>query len=251
MGVQSLKDETLLKLGRVHSENEALRALDTVFSAGFENVSTDLLCGVPGQSIRDLEAHLKRLFDFPVRHLSIYLLTLPPHHKMHPELPDENTQLEHLLFIDSFMRDRGFEHYEISNFARPGSRARHNLVYWTGGSYLSFGPSAHSYSRELRARFKNFSSLHRYARELLESGKIPVEWNETLTDSQLELEKWLLAIRLADGFPEEWLESEAQKKKSTLLIEQGFLEPHPARLRHLRATARGFAMSDALVRELS
>ena len=251
MGVQSLKDETLVKLGRVHSETEALNALETVFRAGFQNVSTDLLCGVPGQSTRDLEAHLTRLTEFPIQHLSIYLLTLPPHHAMYRDLPQEEEQLEHLLLIDSFMRDRGFEHYEISNFARPGSRARHNLVYWTGGSYLSFGPSAHSFSKESKLRFKNFSSLHRYARELLDQNALPVEWSETLTPEQLDLEKWMLAIRLNDGFPSEWLKSESQNSKARLFIEKGLLEVHPTRLHHLRATARGFAMSDAMVRELS
>jgi oxygen-independent coproporphyrinogen-3 oxidase len=251
MGVQSLKDETLVKLGRVHSESEALKALETVFRAGFQNVSTDLLCGVPGQSTHDLEAHLTRLIEFPIQHLSIYLLTLPPHHSMYRDLPNEEVQLDHLLLIDSFMRDRGFEHYEISNFARPGSRARHNLVYWTGGSYLSFGPSAHSFSKDAKLRFKNFSSLHRYARELIDLNTLPVEWRESLTPEQLELEKWMLAIRLSDGFPAEWLKSEAQKSKARLFVEKNLLEPHPTRLHHLRATPRGFAMSDALVRELS
>jgi oxygen-independent coproporphyrinogen-3 oxidase len=251
MGVQSLKDDTLVKLGRVHSESEALKALETVFRAGFQNVSTDLLCGVPGQSTRDLEAHLTRLTEFPIQHLSIYLLTLAPHHAMYRDLPNEEVQLEHLLLIDSFMRDRGFEHYEISNFARPGARARHNLVYWTGGSYLAFGPSAHSFSKESKLRFKNHSSLHRYARELLEQSTLPVEWRESLTPEQLELEKWMLAIRLSDGFPSEWLKSEAQKSKARLFLEKNLLEPHPTRLHQLRATPRGFAMSDALVRELS
>ncbi len=251
MGVQSLKDETLLRLGRVHSEQGALTALETVFRSGFSNVSTDLLCGVPGQSLADLESHLIRLAEFPIQHLSVYLLTLPPHHAMYRELPREEEQLEHLLLIDSFLQARGFEHYEISNFARPGGRARHNLVYWTGGSYLSFGPSAHSYSSESRARFKNFSSLHRYARALLEEKTLPVEWTETLSDSQIELERWMLAIRLSEGFPDSWLKTDAQKKKSETLLAHGLLEPHPTSPGHLRATARGFAMSDSLVRELS
>jgi oxygen-independent coproporphyrinogen-3 oxidase len=251
MGVQSLKGEHLLKLGRVHDEAQAIQALDAVFSSGFQNVSTDLLCGVPGQSVADLRSHIERLTSFPIQHLSIYLLTLPPHHSMYPELPNENEQLEHLLLIDQEMRARGFDHYEISNFARPGRRARHNLVYWTGGSYLSFGPSAHSYSKDARVRFKNVSSLHKYATMLIEEGRLPMEWSETLNESQMELEKWMLAIRLSEGFPKAWLASESSRAKARALTDQGLLEPHPEHPDRMRATARGFAVSDALVRELS
>jgi len=251
MGVQSLKGEHLVKLGRVHDEAQALSALEAVFLAGFENVSTDLLCGVPGQTLSDLKSHIDRLTSFPIQHLSIYLLTLPPHHAMYRDLPNENEQLEHLLFIDQEMRARGFEHYEISNFAKPGKQARHNLVYWTGGSYLSFGPSAHSYLKDGRTRFKNVSSLHKYATLLVEEGRLPVEWSETLNETQLEMEKWMLAIRLSEGFPREWLRSESQRKKAEVFEVQGLLEPHPMSPERIRATARGFAMSDALVRELS
>jgi oxygen-independent coproporphyrinogen-3 oxidase len=250
MGVQSLKGEHLLKLGRVHDEAQAIQALDAVFSAGFTNVSTDLLCGVPGQKVSDLRAHIERLTSFPIQHLSIYLLTLPPHHSMYKDLPNENEQLEHLLLIDQEMRARGFEHYEISNFARPGHRARHNLVYWTGGSYLSFGPSAHSYSKDARVRFKNVSSLHKYATMLIEEGSLPMEWSETLTESQMELEKWMLAIRLSEGFPKAWLVSDRQRQKGHLFMERGLLEEHPDHPERLRATVRGFALSDALVKEL-
>lgn len=250
MGVQSLKGEHLLKLGRVHDEAQAIQALEAVFSAGFHNVSTDLLCGVPGQTIQDLKAHIERLTSFPIQHLSIYLLTLPPHHSMYKELPNENEQLEHLLLIDQEMRARGFDHYEISNFARPGRQARHNLVYWTGGSYLSFGPSAHSYSSEGRSRFKNVSSLHKYAATLVEEDRLPVEWTETLTEEQIELEKWMLAIRLSEGFPRAWLASDRQRQKGQLFMERGLLEEHPDHPERLRATVRGFALSDALVKEL-
>lgn len=251
MGVQSLKNEHLLKLGRVHNENAALLALENLFKAGIENVSTDLLCGVPGQSLDDLQSHMERLSDFPISHLSIYLLTLTPTHKMFKDLPNEEEQLKHLLFIDEFMRGKGFEHYEISNFAKPGKRAQHNLVYWTGGSYLSFGPSAHSFSNEQSIRFKNFSSLHRWAEELTQKATLPVEWTESLNEEQKELEKWMLAIRLAEGFPKDWLQGEGQRVKSERLIKEGFLEPHPTLNRRLRATPRGFAMSDAIVKELS
>jgi oxygen-independent coproporphyrinogen-3 oxidase len=280
MGVQSLKNDHLSILGRVHDEAHALRALETVFEAGFNNVSTDLLCGVPGQSLDDLRSHMEKLTAFPITHLSIYLLTLPPHHKMYRDLPNEDEQLRHLLLIDEFMREKGFRHYEISNFARNGLRARHNLVYWQGGSYLGFGPSAHSYaaggvvlggdaspvgetsatggavlngdaSTAGGARFKNFSSLHKYARTLLEDSALPVEWTESLNPDQLELEKWMLAIRLDEGFPLDWLARDSQKKKAEMLTREGLLESHPTRPGHWRATARGFALSDAIVKTLA
>ena len=198
MGVQSLKNEHLANLGRVHNEGEALVALDTLFSAGFDNVSTDLLCGVPGQTVEDLQSHMEKLTSYPISHLSIYLLTLTKTHKMYKDLPNEDEQLKHLLFIDEFMRAKGFEHYEISNFAKAGFRARHNLAYWTEKSYLGFGPSAHSFQAETSSRFKNISSLHKYA-ENLDQGKLPVEWTEHLSVEERSLEKWMLAIRLAEG----------------------------------------------------
>jgi len=251
MGVQSLKNEHLANLGRVHDENQALRALDSVFSSGFTNVSADLLCGVPGQTISDLESHMEKLTSFPITHLSIYLLTLAPRHAMYASLPKEDEQLAHLLFIDEFMKSKGFEHYEISNFAKPGFRARHNLAYWTEKSYLGFGPSAHSFQLEKSIRFKNFSSLHRYSDELLKKNTLPVEWTETLSAEARGLEKWMLAIRLADGFPMDWLKGDGQIQKADRLLKEGYLEVHPELPERYRATARGFSMSDALVRELA
>jgi len=250
MGVQSLKNDHLSILGRVHDEEHALRALDTVFKAGFNNVSTDLLCGVPGQTLDDLRSHMEKLTSFPITHLSIYLLTLAPHHRMYKELPHEDEQLKHLLLIDEFMREKGFRHYEISNFARNNLRAKHNLVYWQGGSYLSFGPSAHSYSSEKRTRFKNVSSLHKYGSLLMDEKKLPVEWEESLSPDQIELEKWMLAIRLDEGFPRDWLVRDGQKAKATMLVNEGLLENHPARDGYLRATPRGFALSDAIVKTI-
>ncbi len=260
MGVQSLRNDHLAVLGRVHDEAHALQALNTIFEAGFTNVSTDLLCGVPGQTLDDLRSHMEKLSRFPLTHLSIYLLTLPPHHKMYKDLPNEEEQLKHLLLIDEFMREKNFRHYEISNFAKKDSgkdfRAQHNLVYWQGGSYLSFGPSAHSYfagnasSPGERKRFKNFSSLHQYARTLIEEGKLPVEWEESLSPDQLELEKWMLAIRLDEGFPQDWLTTDAQRKKAELLLRESLLEKHPSSAGILRATPRGFALSDAIVKTL-
>jgi oxygen-independent coproporphyrinogen-3 oxidase len=251
MGVQSLKNEHLANLGRVHDEGQAIKALNTVFEAGFDNVSTDLLCGVPGQTLNDLESHMEKLTSFPISHLSIYLLTLTKTHKMYKDLPNEDVQLSHLLFIDEYMRAKGFEHYEISNFAKPGKRARHNLAYWTEKSYLGFGPSAHSFEAETSSRFKNISSLHRYAEELSQKSKLPVEWTEHLSAEERDLEKWMLAIRLAEGFPIAWLLSDRQKSKAARMLKEGFLEVHPEFADRYRATARGFSMSDAVVKELA
>lgn len=250
MGVQAMRNDHLELLGRVHDDRDAIRALEAIFEAGFTNASVDLLCGVPGQTLADLEAAMERLTSFPITHLSCYLLTLPPRHRLYSQLPNEEQQLEHLLLIDRFMTAAGFEHYEISNFAKPGFRARHNLNYWTSASYLGLGPSAHSFDAVSATRFKNVSSLHQYA-NLLIDGKSPVEWREVLTPEQRNLEKWMLALRLSDGFPESWLDSAARIARSAQLTENGLLERHPQTAQNLRLTPRGFALSDQVISALA
>ncbi|MFN7684041.1 MAG: radical SAM family heme chaperone HemW [Oligoflexia bacterium] len=253
MGVQALRDDLLLRLGRVHSRDKALQALESIFAAGMTNVSVDLLCGVPGQSVEDVERAIEELTRFPITHLSCYLLTLPKSHRMHRELPDEDGQLEHLLAIDRLMQAKGFDHYEISNFARRSAdqdyRARHNLNYWKRQGYLGLGPSAHSFDPSQGshgARWKNISALHRYAEV-----RPPVEWTEELTEKEARLEDWMLALRLSDGFPGGWLEKPEQRQKARLLEKEGLLEPHPQLSGRLRLTARGFAVSDQVIAALA
>lgn len=251
MGVQSLRDDHLKWMGRAHDRAQAFEALDAVFMAGFENVSVDLLCGVPGQTLEDIDQAIKTLTSYPITHLSCYLLTLAPHHPQHSLLPNEETQLEHLLFVHERMERLGFEHYEISNYARPNRRARHNLKYWQGESYLGLGPSAHSFDAKTSRRWKNHSSLHKYCAQL-ESGALPVEWTETLTPEQSGLERWMLALRLSEGFPLEWVkDSPAKIAKIDALAHHALLEPHPTTPGRLRLTARGFALSDQVIRELA
>jgi oxygen-independent coproporphyrinogen-3 oxidase len=250
MGVQALHDELLERLGRVHSKDRALTALEEIFSSGIKNASVDLLCGVPGQSLELLEEAMERLTRFPITHLSCYLLTLPPQHRMFKELPDEATQLSHLECIDRFMIDKGFRHYEISNFARPGFEAQHNLVYWNHGSYLSLGPSAHSFDQGKKRRWKNVSSLQRYSDMLLEQDQEPLDWEETLDPSQLDLEAWMLALRLSEGMSIERLESSNQKKVFEKMIEEQLCELHPEDSARFRLTWKGFALSDEIVPRL-
>lgn len=253
MGVQALRDDLLLRLGRVHSRDKALESLDAIFEAGFENVSVDLLCGVPRQTLQDLEVALDTLTRYPITHLSCYLLTLPKSHKMHRELPNEDEQLEHLLLIDRWMTSQGFEHYEISNFAKPGKQARHNLAYWTRQGYLAAGPSAHAFDPSIGPagwRWKNVSSLHKYA-GLLKEGQLPIEWTEQLDRSDSELEKWMLALRLAKGFPRAWLTDGVRSRRAAVLEETGLLEVHPEDSTRMRLTPRGFALSDQVIASLA
>ncbi len=249
MGIQSLDASLLKKMGRVHSPEVALRALESLFAAGFSKVSVDLLCGVPGQTLAQLEASLRALFAFPISHLSCYLLTLHDEHWLARELPGEETQLEHLLFVDEWVRARGFRHYEISNYCQPGAESRHNLNYWKGGSYLALGPSAHSFDATTASRWKNISDVEAYE-STLEGGGSAVEWSETLTEEQRALEKWLLAVRLDEGFPEDWLDTPSRRQSATALQREGLLERHPDQPERLRLTARGLALSDQVLRVL-
>lgn len=250
LGVQALRDDFLKLLGRVHAREAVFEALEILVMAGFQNISVDLLAGVPGQSVQDLHEAIQALLSCcPLTHLSCYLLTLPPQHPLFSKLPSPDEQLQHYLAVHDDLTSRGFQHYEISNYCLPGYESRHNLNYWGGQSYLGLGPSAHSYDASLQRRWKNVSSLHRYAAALEASALKEAE--ESLTEAQQRLETWMLAIRLREGFPDAWFPESERSRMAQYLRDQGwgesFRKPGSCAL-FWRLTPKGWALSDELLK---
>lgn len=123
------------------------------------------------------------------------------------------------------------------------------MNYWTGASYLGFGPSAHSFDAQDRVRWKNVSSLHRWAQGV-QSGAGAREAIENLSADQLELERWMLGLRLADGVPQDWFSGPKRVGQLQRLQQDGLAEVHPHAAGRVRLTARGFPLSDSIVRAL-
>jgi oxygen-independent coproporphyrinogen-3 oxidase len=179
LGVQSWNDKRLKYLGRRHNAAQSAKALQLAFKEGIVNVSTDLIYGVPGMTTGDLRYDLEETFAFPVTHLSAYHLTIEEgtrFGKMKKEKKlaetDEETSNAMFSLLGSFCRERGFIHYEISNFAREGFISRHNSAYWKQVPYLGLGPSAHSFNRT--SRQWNVSDVKKYIRSV-SAGKVPFE----------------------------------------------------------------------------
>ena len=152
VGVQSLDDRLLRLMRRPHDAAQALRAVETSRRAGFRSLAADLILGLPDQAADDALAGLAWLSDRGVDHLSLYLLEVHARTRLGRAValgrcatPPDDAMAELYERACDLLTGRGFEHYEISNFARPGHRSRHNLKYWTDQEYLGFGPSAHSY----------------------------------------------------------------------------------------------------------
>ena len=179
LGVQSWNDKRLKYLGRRHNAAQSANALHLAFKEGMVNVSADLIYGVPGMTTGDLRHDLEETFAFPVTHLSAYHLTIEEgtrFGKMKKEKKlaetDEETSNAMFSLLGSFCRERGFIHYEISNFAREGYISRHNSSYWKQVPYLGLGPSAHSFNRT--SRQWNVSDVKKYIRSV-SAGKVPFE----------------------------------------------------------------------------
>jgi oxygen-independent coproporphyrinogen-3 oxidase len=157
IGVQSFNDRDLSLLNRRHSAADAIQCIERAKSAGFTNLNIDLIYGIPGMSVIELEKNLDTFVSFNIPHLSAYHLTIEPktvfgyYQKKGRLLPvSENVSHEQFEVLLNKMERNGYEQYEISNFAWPGHYSKHNLGYWTGEPYLGFGPSAHSYSDSQR-----------------------------------------------------------------------------------------------------
>lgn len=224
-GVQSLREEGLKALGRVHSPEDALRAIELAHRAGFENINGDLIFGYHGQTLSDLKLELKLLERLPLKHLSFYLLT--PYEdtqigKLYNmgliDLPDGDAVADMYELICERLEALGYEHYEVSNFAKPGFRCRHNLVYWDHREFLGLGVSSWSFIGNVR--FGNVRNLQSYVNAIKE-GRRPVEYTEILYGKEAYYDYLFVKLRTKDGVSIEKLPSLPEDIVQLFEVEEG------------------------------
>ncbi|NLC56352.1 MAG: radical SAM family heme chaperone HemW [Armatimonadetes bacterium] len=203
LGVQSFNDAELRALGRIHTAAEAEAAVSLLRATGFDSLSLDLMFGLPGQTLASWHDTLRRAVALQPEHLSAYSLIVEPdtpfatwQREGRLSLPTEETDVAMFEAGIAVLTAAGYEHYEVSNFARPGQRSRHNQIYWRNEPYLGFGPSAVSYLGGVRAA--NVRSLSRYL-EAVARGERPVETAERI-EGALEMgETMMVGLRLLEG----------------------------------------------------
>lgn len=205
IGVQSFDDGLLVALDRFHTAGEAEKALIAARAAGFANLNLDLMFGLPKQNRALWESTLERALALQTEHLSLYALTLEPgtrFERMHAggklDLPDEDAELAMYERSIEFLTSAGYEHYEVSNFARPDFRCHHNLTYWHNEEYLGVGPGAVSYING--RRWKRERLPNRYIQKVEDAADLSVE-SECLSADESLGETTMLGLRLRDGLP--------------------------------------------------
>jgi len=214
LGIQSLDEAMLHRLGRTHNAKEALEAVERARRVGFENLSVDLLYALPGQSLEQACADARAVVALGPEHLSLYALTLEeevlsqaiPMAGQLPYLPSEELSLEMRSQMARMALEAGLERYEVSNYARPGRACAHNLNYWKGGDYLGLGAGAvGAFIRpEGGQRWFNHRLWEDYARALA-AGGLPEGEREHLSKRALFIERAMLGLRLTEGVEPEVL----------------------------------------------
>ena len=196
MGVQSFDDEVLRILGRAHTSADARRAIEAALTR-FENVSVDLMCGIPGQSAQSFEASVQEAIRLGVVHVSVYPLTIEPHTLFDAavlagelEEPDDDVEAEHMEIAARVLEKAGFVRYEVASYARPGFECRHNIAYWTGVPYLGLGRSAATMMQNNERRMRTKDGLI----------------TDDLNVQQRAAEDLMLGMRLTRGVSEDFVQ---------------------------------------------
>jgi oxygen-independent coproporphyrinogen-3 oxidase len=250
MGIQTFNEEELKVLGRRHNAKNAIKAVENVHNSGIKNISIDLMYALPGQSLSTWEENLNTALSLPISHISAYHLSYEedtPLYKLRNLAFDEEKSLEFFELLSEKTAEKGFEHYEISNWAKDGKYSKHNSAYWQNKPYLGIGAGAHSYN--LNERRWNFSSLNDYINGVLSESEYSE--NEILTSedkyndliiTQLRT-KWGLDINLIEGKYLKHFQRESEKfvKENHLKI----TNENRAILTH-----SGIFISDYIMREL-
>lgn len=202
IGIQSFYEEDLIWMNRAHNPLEAESSVKRVQDAGFENITVDLIYGYPLLSNEKWFANIRRVIEFAVPHVSAYGMTVEPATALasfikkgkQPAMNEAQSADQFLMLMDT-LQSAGFEHYEISNFARPGNYSRHNSNYWSGVPYLGIGPSAHSFKDNIRQW--NVANNHKYL-DVIGKDSIPFEV-ENLTDANRLNEYIMTSLRTSAG----------------------------------------------------
>ncbi len=206
-GVQSFERSILQTLGRLHTGEEARRAIEMARAAAFPNLNIDLIFGVPGQTPGLLERDLAQVFQCEPEHIALYGLTYEENTPFYAlrqkgvlQPVDEETEISMYTQIREACAAHGYEHYEISNFARPGYASQHNLRYWQGGTYLGLGAGAHSFSHTpgWGTRWSNIRNPKMYMEQALSAGRAD-QYVEQLTKEQARGEFLFLNLRQMEG----------------------------------------------------
>ena len=221
LGVQSLRDEDLHALARGHTAREARETFAAARSAAFDNISIDLIYGIPGQSLDDWREGLEMAIALDPDHLSCYALqlALEPDEWAAPPRPgalrwrtrmvprqDESLAADQYRLAERFLADRGYQHYELSSWARPGRQSRHNAAYWARRAYTGVGAGAHSYDGGA-VRSWNTRDIDAYLAGI-ESGERPLAGHETLDEDTRAFEAVALGLRRVDGISRRAFEAE-------------------------------------------
>ena len=222
IGIQSFDDNDLKRINRRHTSDQAIAAVKNAQNAGFDNISIDLIYGLPLQSIEDWEKQLDIALSLNIQHISAYGLTYEEGTALWKQrekglvkpIIDETMNEMYLLLVKK-MKEKGFEAYEISNFALDGFRSKHNSSYWKQNSYLGIGPSAHSY--DLVSRQWNVASIKAYISAL--ENNTPYFEKEELTLYDSYNDYVMVSLRTSDGLDFDFLSSEFGQNLATYFLD--------------------------------
>ncbi|KJS80405.1 MAG: hypothetical protein JM58_18890 [Peptococcaceae bacterium BICA1-8] len=202
-GVQTFNKEMLKILGRIHTPEDIYASYALAREVGFTNVNFDLMYGLPGQDLKDWERTLLKALEFNLEHISAYQLKIERGTPFGQQMEegvlqefDDELALDMYKLADDYLGNKGFIHYEVANFAKPGYKCRHNEIYWRTKPYLGLGPGAHSFFPP--QRIENLGELSSYI-NMLEEGDSPPCISEELTIPSLMSETMFMGLRLLEG----------------------------------------------------
>jgi len=260
IGIQSFKDKDLRVIERIHNAREAIEIIETARRTGFGNLSIDLIFALPGQTMQNWKDNLKKAVELNPEHISAYSLIFekgtPFYGAREAGRIKSKSESEELKFYQTtidYLKQNGYLHYEVSNFAKsPEYYSRHNQKYWDHSNYLGFGPSAHSYWNN--QRWSNVSSLTQYV-TAIKAGKSPVNFREDIEPETMEFENIFLSLRTITGlnlldFKSRFRIDFTQKYKAKIdpLLINDLAEIHD---QYFRLTQKGLFISDAILSEFA
>ena len=252
-GMQSAAPHVLAVLDRTHNPENVIKATNWAREVGFDEVSVDLIYGAPTETIQDWQATLNAALELPITHISAYALIVEAGTKLANQvkrreviIPDDDQTADKYMLADESLSKAGFDWYELSNWSKPGSQAKHNLAYWKNANWWGLGPGAHSHINGMR--FWNVKHPTAY-KERIENELAPVQDSETLTQEQKENERIMLEIRLREGIALDSL-GQAQIDRLKNYLSSDHLDATAWQADRVVLTLTGRLIADRIVQEI-